>query len=57
VSDPERARVLVRESIAAAGLELLRERFDVVEDADSDLAAIIRLRFIIVRWGRPSAPT
>ena len=37
----ERARVLVRESIAAAGLELLRSRFDVVEDGESDLAEII----------------
>jgi D-3-phosphoglycerate dehydrogenase len=37
----DRPRVLVREPIADAGLELLRERFDVVEDTDSDLAAII----------------
>ncbi len=37
----ERARVLVREPIAEAGLELLRSRFDVVEDADSDLGEII----------------
>jgi len=36
-----RPRVLVREAIAEPGLELLRSRFDVVEDADSDLAAII----------------
>ena len=41
VSDPGRLRVLVREPIAEAGLELLRSRFDVVEDADSDLAEII----------------
>src|SRR5262244_2142334 len=34
-------RVLVREPIATAGIELLRRRFDVVEDAESDLAAII----------------
>jgi D-3-phosphoglycerate dehydrogenase len=34
-------RVLVRETIAESGLELLRRRFDVVEDADSDLASII----------------
>ena len=37
----DRPRVLVREPIADAGLELLRRRFDVVEDAESDLAAII----------------
>ncbi len=36
-----RPRVLVREAIAEPGLELLRERFDVVEDRDSDLGAII----------------
>ena len=36
-----RPRVLVREAIAESGLELLRSRFDVVEDADSDLGAII----------------
>jgi D-3-phosphoglycerate dehydrogenase / 2-oxoglutarate reductase len=41
VSDESRPRVLVREQIAAAGLELLRERFDVVEDFESDLASII----------------
>ena len=34
-------RVLVRETIAESGLELLRRRFDVVEDSDSDLASII----------------
>jgi D-3-phosphoglycerate dehydrogenase len=37
----ERPRVLVRESIAEAGVELLRRRFEVVEDGDSDLAEII----------------
>ena len=37
----DRPRVLVRESIAEAGLELLRDRFEVVEDSDADLAAII----------------
>jgi D-3-phosphoglycerate dehydrogenase / 2-oxoglutarate reductase len=42
VSEPGRPRVLVREPIAAAGLELLRSRFDVVEDGDSDLAELIR---------------
>jgi D-3-phosphoglycerate dehydrogenase / 2-oxoglutarate reductase len=43
-------RVLVRESIAPAGVELLRERFDVDVDADSDLAEIIdRYDAIVVR--------
>ncbi len=37
----ERARVLVREPIAESGLELLRHRFEVVEDSESDLASII----------------
>ena len=41
VSDEQRPRVLVREQIAAPGLELLRERFDVVEDFESDLASMI----------------
>jgi D-3-phosphoglycerate dehydrogenase len=41
VSDTERLRVLVREPIAPAGVEYLRERFEVVEDRDSDLASII----------------
>jgi D-3-phosphoglycerate dehydrogenase len=40
-SEADRPRVLVREPIAAPGLELLRERFDVVEDFESDLASII----------------
>src|SRR5437868_7169663 len=35
------ARVLVRETIAPAGVELLREHFDVDVDGDSDLAEII----------------
>lgn len=35
---PERPRVLVREPIAQAGVELLRERFEVDVDGDSDLA-------------------
>ena len=39
--EPERRRVLVREPIAEPGLRLLRETFDVVEDAESDLASII----------------
>ena len=33
--------MLVREPIAESGLELLRSRFDVVEDADSDLGEMI----------------
>jgi D-3-phosphoglycerate dehydrogenase len=37
----ERQRVLVREPIADAGVELLRRRFEVVEDFDSDLGSII----------------
>jgi D-3-phosphoglycerate dehydrogenase len=41
VSDAERPRVLVREEIAAAGVEHLRNRFVVVEDFDSDLASVI----------------
>ena len=36
-----RARVLVREPIAEAGLELLRSRFEVDVDPDSELAEII----------------
>jgi D-3-phosphoglycerate dehydrogenase / 2-oxoglutarate reductase len=35
---PERPRVLVRETIADAGVELLRERFEVDVDTNSDLA-------------------
>ena len=47
-----RPRVLVREPIAAPGLELLRSRFEVVEDSDSDLAAIIGgFDAIVVRSG------
>ena len=37
----EQLRVLVREPIAAAGLDLLKRRFEVVEDGDSQLAEII----------------
>jgi D-3-phosphoglycerate dehydrogenase len=37
----DRPRVLVREAIAEAGVELLRERFDVDVDTNSDLAAKI----------------
>jgi D-3-phosphoglycerate dehydrogenase len=43
-------RVLVRELIADAGVDLLRERFDVDVDADSDLVEIIgRYDAIVVR--------
>jgi D-3-phosphoglycerate dehydrogenase / 2-oxoglutarate reductase len=43
-------RVLVREAIAPAGVDLLREHFDVDVDADSDLAEIIgRYDAIVVR--------
>ena len=37
----ERAKVLVREEIAEAGIALLRERFEVEVDTESDLASII----------------
>ena len=37
----EGRRILVREPIADSGLELLRRRFEVVEDSESDLASII----------------
>ncbi len=37
----DRFRVLVREPIAEAGIALLRERFDVDVDPDSDLAEVI----------------
>ncbi len=48
----ERPRVLVREQIAAAGIDLLRARFDVDEDTDSELAEIIgRYDAIVVRSG------
>jgi len=39
--EPERPRVLVREPIAEQGLALLQSKFDVVEDAESDLDSII----------------
>jgi D-3-phosphoglycerate dehydrogenase / 2-oxoglutarate reductase len=43
-------KVLVRESISDAGVDLLRERFDVDVDADSELAEIIdRYDAIVVR--------
>ncbi len=48
----ERPRVLIREPIAESGLELLRARFDVVEDADSDLGSIIgQFDAVVVRSG------
>jgi D-3-phosphoglycerate dehydrogenase / 2-oxoglutarate reductase len=40
-ADPERPRVLIREPIAETGLELLRRRFDVVVDSETDLESII----------------
>jgi D-3-phosphoglycerate dehydrogenase len=44
------ARVLVRETIAPAGVDLLREHFDVDVDSDSDLVDIIdRYDAIVVR--------
>ncbi len=44
------ARVLVRESIADAGVDLLRSRFDVDVDSESELAEIIdRYDAIVVR--------
>ena len=46
----ERLRVLVRERIAPAGIELLRDRFDVAVDGDSELSeAIEGYDAIIVR--------
>jgi D-3-phosphoglycerate dehydrogenase / 2-oxoglutarate reductase len=43
-------RILVREEIAPAGVELLRERFEVDEDGKSDLAEIIgRYDAIVIR--------
>jgi D-3-phosphoglycerate dehydrogenase / 2-oxoglutarate reductase len=53
-----RFRVLVREPIAEQGVELLRKRFDVLEDGDSDLASIISgFDAIVVRSGtRLDAP-
>jgi D-3-phosphoglycerate dehydrogenase / 2-oxoglutarate reductase len=45
-----RQRVLVREEIAEAGVDLLRARFDVDVDTDSDLASIIdRYDGIVIR--------
>ena len=47
-----RPRVLIREPIAESGLELLRARFDVVQDSDSDLGSIIgEFEAIVVRSG------
>ena len=45
-------RVLIRESIAEAGIDLLRERFDVDVEPDGDLAATIgNYDAIIIRSG------
>ena len=38
---PPRLRVLVREPIAEPGVELLKSKFDVVEDGTTDLASVI----------------
>jgi D-3-phosphoglycerate dehydrogenase len=47
-----RPRVLVREAIAPAGVELLRSRFDVDEDTDAELEDVIgRYDAIVVRSG------
>ena len=49
---PPKPRVLVREEIAAAGVELLRAKFDVDVEPEGDLAAIIgRYEGIIIRSG------
>ena len=46
----ERFRVLVREPIAEAGVELLRQHFEVDVDSDSDLAEVIgRYDGIVIR--------
>jgi D-3-phosphoglycerate dehydrogenase len=48
----ERHRVLIREPIAESGLELLRRRFEVVEDTESELGSIIgEFDAIVVRSG------
>ncbi len=45
-----RPRVLLREEIAPAGVDLLRARFDVDADSESDLASIIdRYDAIVIR--------
>ena len=55
-ADGNRRRILIREPIADAGVELLRERFDVDIDLDGDLADKIGdYDAIIVRSG--SRPT
>jgi len=52
MSSEPRPRVLIREPIAESGLDLLRARFEVVEDADSDLGSIIgEFDAIVVRSG------
>jgi D-3-phosphoglycerate dehydrogenase / 2-oxoglutarate reductase len=46
----DRPRILVREPVAEAGLELLRRHFDVDVDSDSDLAEVIgRYDGIVIR--------
>jgi hypothetical protein len=55
---PELMRVLVREPIADAGVELLRSRFDVDVDADSPLEEIIdRYDAIVIRSATGSTAT
>lgn len=50
MTERDRHKVLVREPIAEAGVELLRERFDVDVDAKSDLAkTIARYDAIVIR--------
>jgi len=50
VAQSHKLKVLVREQIAAAGIELLRDRFDVDVDSESDLAETIgRYDGIVIR--------
>ena len=49
---PEPHRVLIRESIAESALDVLRSRFEVVEDSESELGSIIgEFDAIVVRSG------
>ncbi len=48
----DKPRVLIRESIAESGLDVLRSRFEVVEDSESELGSIIgEFDAIVVRSG------
>ena len=50
MAQSHKLKVLVREQIAAAGIELLRDRFDVDVDSESDLAETIgRYDGIVIR--------